>query len=94
MSKYFLVFCFLICSASNLYADIAVLEPVADSPLFAYHPDNNYGMLLKKNPESGNLPRCYPYMRESVYQPVQLIVEYIPTALERRTFGQIKALFQ
>jgi hypothetical protein len=209
MSKYFLIFCLVICSVSYIYADTAVLEPVADSPLFelqsgtnygsqiygywgyynggqrtlilydlsgisgivtgaqlsweyylntgsgadmwscvvtggswdeytatwnnqpahddsesgrlldipwdtssgivtygctAYaisiiqdwvdNPSTNYGMLLKKSPESGNLPRCYPYMRESAYQPVQLIVEYVPTALERRTFGQIKALFQ
>jgi len=54
----------------------------------------NYGMLLRKSPESGNTPRCYPYMRESSFQPVQLIVEYVPTALERRTFGEIKTLFQ
>ena len=208
MSKYFLVFCLLISSVSYIYADFVILEPVADSPLFGYSPDSNYGsqiygywgyynggqrtillydlssingvivgaqlswefhnnvgsgadmwaclvtggswdeyavtwnnqpahddsessrlldilwdtssgivthdctayavsiiqnwvdnpstnygMLLKKNPESGNLPRCYPFMRESANQPVQLIVEYIPTALERRTFGEIKTLF-
>lgn len=209
MSKYLFILCLVICSASIIYADTAVLDPISDSPLFEYMPNNNYGtqyygywgyynggqrtllvydlssingmvtgaqlsweyhnnfgsgadmwaclvtggtwdeytvtwnnqpahddsessrlldipwdtssgivthdctayavsiiqdwvdtpstnygMLLKKSPESSNEPRCYPYMRESSYQPVQLIVEYVPTALERRTFGAIKALFQ
>ncbi len=58
-------------------------------------PSTNYGVLLKKSPESGNIPRCYPYMTESpAWLPIRLQVEYIPTALERRTFGEIKALFQ
>lgn len=209
MNKLFLIFCVMTCGVSYLYADVAVLDPVADSPLFQFSPNTNYGtqhygywgyfnggqrtlllydvssingavisaqlswqcysntgsgadmwacvvtggtwneysvtwntqpshddsessrlldipwdnsssivthdctayavsiiqdwinnpstncgMILKKNPESGNEPRCYPYMRESIYQPVQLIVEYTPTALERRTFAQIKTLFQ
>jgi len=57
------------------------------------NPSSNYGMILKKDPESGTEPRCYPYMKESSFQPVQLIVEYVPTALDRMTFGEIKALF-
>jgi hypothetical protein len=58
------------------------------------NPGTNYGMLLKKDPESGNTPRCYPYMKESANQPVTLIVEYETTALEPMTFGAIKALFR
>ena len=58
------------------------------------NPSYNYGMLLRKDPESGNEPRCYPFMREASNQAVQLIIEYTVTALQRSTFGAIKASFQ
>jgi hypothetical protein len=57
-------------------------------------PGTNYGMILKKDPESGNTPRCYPYMKESTEQPVQLIVEYTDTNIESTSMGHIKALFE
>jgi hypothetical protein len=67
---------------------VAIIQDWIDNP------STNYGMILKKDPESGNEPRCYPYMKESAYQPVQLIVEYTTTSLENATFAQIKALFR
>jgi hypothetical protein len=67
---------------------IAIIQDWVDNPA------TNYGMLLKKDPETGNEPRCYPYMKESANQPVTLIVEYDPMALESMTFGAIKALFR
>jgi hypothetical protein len=67
---------------------IAIIQDWVDNP------STNYGMLLKKDPESGNEPRCYPYMRESSSQPVQLTVMYESMALESMTFGEIKALFR
>ncbi|HEC79792.1 MAG TPA: DNRLRE domain-containing protein [Firmicutes bacterium] len=59
------------------------------------NPDENYGLILRKYPESGNTPRCYPYMKESAYQSVLLIVEYNPTnVVESSSVGAVKALFK
>jgi hypothetical protein len=55
-------------------------------------PATNYGLVLKKNPESGNTPRCYPYMREAG-NPVKLIVTYTPSAVAPESLGKVKALF-
>jgi hypothetical protein len=52
----------------------------------------NYGLVLRKNPESGNVPRCYPYLRESG-TGVQLIVT-TATAVEPASVGKVKALFR
>lgn len=54
----------------------------------------NYGLVLKKNPETGNTPRCYPYMRESSYPGVQLKVIYTPSAIAPESLGKVKALFK
>ncbi|MEE8638902.1 MAG: DNRLRE domain-containing protein [bacterium] len=56
-------------------------------------PATNYGVLLKKNPESGTVPRCYPYMKESAYPGVQLKVVFT-TAVAPASLGKIKTLFK
>jgi hypothetical protein len=28
------------------------------------NPSTNYGLICKKDPETGDVPRCYPYMKE------------------------------
>lgn len=55
-------------------------------------PSTNYGLVLKKNPETGNVPRCYPYMRETG-RGVQLIVTYT-VSVEPESVGKVKALFR
>jgi hypothetical protein len=55
-------------------------------------PATNYGMILKKDPELGTVPRCYPYMRESAYPGVQLKVVYT-VGVEPQSLGT-KALFK
>lgn len=55
-------------------------------------PSTNYGLVLKKDPETGNVPRCYPYMRESG-TGVQLIVTFTPSAVTPESLGKVKALF-
>ena len=55
-------------------------------------PATNYGLVLRKNPESGNTPRCYPYLRESSGAGVQLIVTYT-VAVAPSSLGKVKALF-
>jgi len=58
------------------------------------NPATNYGLILKKNPETGDLPRCYPYMKEaSNYQPVRLIVT-TTTDVAPASLGRIKSLFR
>lgn len=57
------------------------------------NPSTNYGILLKKNPESGVTPRCYPYMKESGRQGVNLVVIYT-VAVEPSSLGKIKTLFK
>lgn len=57
------------------------------------NPNTNYGLILKKDPESGNEPRCYPYMKESSYQPVRLIIT-TATPVEPYSLGKVKALFK
>ena len=56
-------------------------------------PATNFGVMLKKNPESGVLPRCYPYMKESTYTPPTLIVTFA-TSVAPTSFGKIKTLFK
>ena len=56
-------------------------------------PATNYGVLLKKNPESGTVPRCYPYMRESSYTPPTLVVTFT-VSVAPTSFGKIKTLFK
>ncbi len=56
-------------------------------------PATNYGLLLKKNPESGTVPRCYPYMKESSYPGVQLKVVFA-VSVEPQSLGKIKTLFK
>jgi len=58
------------------------------------NPSQNYGVKFKKDPESGTTPRCYPYMKESAYQPFKLIVTYYPTAIEPTSVGEIKATYK
>jgi hypothetical protein len=59
------------------------------------NPSQNFGVKLKKDPESGTTPRCYPYMKEaSGYQPVKLIVTYYPTVIEPTSVGELKATFK
>lgn len=59
------------------------------------NPSSNYGLLLRKDPESGDIPRCYPYMRDDItQQAVQLIVEYSENALAGNTMASIKASFR
>ena len=60
---------------------------------WATTPATNYGLVLKKNPESGNVPRCYPYMKESG-TGVQLIVTYTPSAVAPSSVGKVKALYR
>ncbi|UCH79183.1 MAG: DNRLRE domain-containing protein [Candidatus Coatesbacteria bacterium] len=60
---------------------------------WATTPATNYGLVLRKNPESGNVPRCYPYLRESSYPGVQLIVTFT-SAVEPASVGKVKALFK
>ncbi len=55
-------------------------------------PSTNYGMILKKDPETGTVPRCYPYMRESG-TGVQLKVIYT-VGVEPASVGKVKALFK
>jgi len=81
-------------SSTGIVTHDCTAEAVAIIQGWVDNPATNYGMLLKKDPESGNEPRCYPYMRESANQPVQLIVEYTISSLEQTTFAQIKALFR
>ena len=57
-------------------------------------PATNYGLVLRKNPESGNVPRCYPYLRESAYPGVQLKVIFTPSAVAPESLGKVKALFK
>lgn len=57
-------------------------------------PATNYGLVLRKDPESGNTPRCYPYLRESSGAGVQLIVTYTPSAVAPESLGKVKALFK
>jgi hypothetical protein len=56
-------------------------------------PATNYGVILKKNPESGTVPRCYPYMKESSYTPFTLVVTYT-VSVAPTSFGKIKTLFK
>jgi len=57
-------------------------------------PATNYGLILKKDPETGNTPRCYPYMRESS-NGVQLIVTYTPNStVTPDSLGKVKALYR
>jgi hypothetical protein len=56
-------------------------------------PATNYGLILKKDPETGNTPRCYPYTRESG-TGVELIVTYTPSAVAPTSLGKIKTLFE
>jgi len=56
-------------------------------------PATNYGLILKKDPETGVTPRCYPYMKESTYQPVRLIVT-TTSGVEPNSLGRVKALFK
>ncbi|MBN2586416.1 MAG: DNRLRE domain-containing protein [Candidatus Fermentibacteraceae bacterium] len=81
-------------TGSGIVTHDCTAEAIAIIQGWVDNPSSNYGMLLKKTPESGNTPRCYPYMRESSSQPVQLTVEYETMALESMTFGEIKALFR
>jgi len=59
------------------------------------NPSQNFGVILKKDPETGDTPRCYPYMKEaSGYQPVKLIVTYYPTVIMPSSVGELKATFK
>ncbi len=69
-------------------AAVAIIQGWVDTPA------TNYGVMLKKNPESGTVPRCYPYMKESSSQPVRLIVTYTPSAVAPASLGKIKTLFK
>ncbi len=57
-------------------------------------PATNYGVLFKKNPESGTVPRCYPYMKESSQTPFTLVVTYTPSAVAPTSLGKVKTLFK
>jgi hypothetical protein len=81
-------------TGSGIVTHDCTAEAVAIIQDWVDNPGTNYGVLLKKDPESGNTPRCYPYMKESANQPVTLIVKYETMALEPMTFGAIKALFR
>ncbi len=69
-------------------AAVAIIQGWIDKPA------TNFGLLLKKNPESGTVPRCYPRMKESGQQPVRLIVTYTPSAIAPASLGKIKTLFK
>jgi hypothetical protein len=69
-------------------AAVAIIQGWVDTPA------TNFGLLLKKNPESGTVPRCYPYMKESGRQGVNLIVTYTPSAVAPSSLGKIKTLFK
>jgi hypothetical protein len=56
-------------------------------------PSTNYGLVLKKDPETGNTPRCYPYQRESGSGGVRLIVTYT-VSVRPESIGKVKALFR
>jgi hypothetical protein len=68
-------------------AAVAIIQGWVDSP------STNYGMLCKKNPESGTVPRCYPYMKESSATPISLIVTYT-VGVEPASLGKVKTLFR
>ncbi len=68
-------------------AAVAIIQGWVDSP------STNYGMLCKKNPESGTVPRCYPYMKESSYTPITLTVTYT-VGVEPASLGKVKSLFR
>ena len=57
---------------------------------------NNYGLILLKDPESDNEPRCYPFMKEEYGEPgVQLTLEHDPPqGIESASLGEIKAVFK
>lgn len=69
-------------------AAVTIIQGWVDTPA------TNFGLLLKKNPESGTVPRCYPYMKESGRQGVNLIVTYTPSAVAPSSLGKIKTLFK
>jgi hypothetical protein len=68
-------------------AAVAIIQAWVDTPA------TNYGVLFKKNPESGTVPRCYHYMKESAYTPFTLVVTFT-VAVEPTSFGKIKPLFK
>jgi hypothetical protein len=57
-------------------------------------PATNYGVILKKNPESGTVPRCYQWTKESSYTPPTLVVTYTPSAVAPTSLGKVKTLFK
>jgi len=56
-------------------------------------PSTNYGVILRTQTE-GNQERAYPYMKESTYQPVRIIVTYTPSSVEPASLGRVKAAFK
>ncbi len=56
-------------------------------------PATNYGVILKKNPESGTVPRCYQWTKESSNTPPTLMVTFT-TAVEPTSLGKVKTLFK
>jgi hypothetical protein len=68
-------------------AAVAIIQAWVDTPA------TNYGVLFKKNPESGTVPRCYPYMKESAYTPFSLVVTFT-VPVEPTSLGKVKTLFK
>ena len=56
-------------------------------------PATNYGVILRNQTEGGT-DRAYPYMKESPYQPVQLIVTYTLSAVSPTSLGRVKAFYR
>jgi len=59
-------------------------------------PANNFGLILLKDPETGDVPRCYPWMKEQGGEAgVQLTLEHTTlVGIESASLGNIKAVFK
>jgi len=57
---------------------------------------NNFGLILLKDPETGDVPRCYPWMKEHPSYPgIQLTLEHTTIiGIESASRGNIKAIFK